>query len=316
MAKRLAVVNFKGGVGKTTLALHIGCYLATRNTAAARVLLVDVDHQSSLSIVALDPDPWERACQAGSTVNRIFSTYTQPGIPLPGLEVIVSNPFGRRYPTIDIVPSQFELDDTEIQLAATNLGTGFVSEWRKRTALCKWLHESGADESYDYVIFDCPPATKIVSQNAIAASHAYAVPVIPDAMSTRGVTHFINLVSSRIDALLKDYLHAPGLPKSDIPPTFVPDTELAGIVISMIQPHGPANTGYLNEHWNNMAALRRQWGSSVLEHVIERATGVAESLGAGWPVFNQTGNANVVNRDLPTMFRDVCQELIQDKLGW
>ena len=35
------------------------------------------------------------------------------------------------------------------------------------------------DEYYDYIIFDCPPATKIISQNAIAASHGYLVPVIP-----------------------------------------------------------------------------------------------------------------------------------------
>lgn len=316
MAKRLAVVNFKGGVGKTTLALHIGCYLATRSSPPARVLLVDVDHQSSLSIVALNPDPWEQACNAGTTIDRVFATYIQPGVALPGQEVIVPTPFGSTYPTINIVPSRFELDDTEIQLAATNLGTGFVSEWRKRTLLCRWLYESGADEAYDYVVLDCPPATKIVSQNAIAASHAYVVPVIPDAMSTRGVTHFVNLVSARIDALLKDYANAPGLPKREIPPTYVPDTLLAGIVISMAQTHGPSSTGYLNEHWNNMAALRRQWGGAVLQHVVERATGVAESLGAGWPVYDQTDNPNVYNRALPNMFRGVCEELIQDRLGW
>lgn len=41
----------------------------------------------------------------------------------------------------------------------------------KRTLICRWLEESGVDDEYDLIIFDCPPATKIVSQNAIAASH-------------------------------------------------------------------------------------------------------------------------------------------------
>src|SRR5947209_6519639 len=254
MAKRLSVINFKGGVGKTTLALHIGCYLAKRkpddDAPDVRVLLVDVDHQSSLSIVAQDPGPWAAACQAGTTVDRVFSTFTHHGTPMPGQEIIVKNPFGGRYPTIDIVPSRFELDDTEIDLASTTFGNPFLSEWKKRTLLCRWLHESGTDDAYDFIIFDCPPATKIVSQNAIAASHAYVVPVIPDAMSTRGVTHFVNLVNTRIDARMKGY--AASIPANEIPATFVPDTLLGGIVISMAQTHGPAATGYINEHSNSM----------------------------------------------------------------
>ena len=50
MAKRISIINFKGGVGKTTLAFHLGAGLAKFHNA--RVLLIDVDHQSSLSIAA------------------------------------------------------------------------------------------------------------------------------------------------------------------------------------------------------------------------------------------------------------------------
>src|SRR5260370_10889630 len=104
MAKRLSVINFKGGVGKTTLALHLGCYLAKRKAddeePNVRVLLVDVDHQSSLSIVAQNPDHWEDACAAGTTVERVFSAFTQQGTPMPGQEIIVMQPFGQQYTTI------------------------------------------------------------------------------------------------------------------------------------------------------------------------------------------------------------------------
>jgi cellulose biosynthesis protein BcsQ len=47
--KRVSVINFKGGVGKTTLSLHLAAFLAREH----RVLMIDVDHQSSLSIVIL-----------------------------------------------------------------------------------------------------------------------------------------------------------------------------------------------------------------------------------------------------------------------
>jgi chromosome partitioning protein len=52
MAKRVSIINFKGGVGKTTLAFHLATGLA-RYYDGTRVLLIDVDHQSSLSILCL-----------------------------------------------------------------------------------------------------------------------------------------------------------------------------------------------------------------------------------------------------------------------
>jgi len=70
---------------------------------------------------------------------------------------------------LDLVPAQFELDDTEIELASTTVGSATVSEWQKRTLLTEWLDKIEASKLYDYVIFDCPPATKLVSQNALAA---------------------------------------------------------------------------------------------------------------------------------------------------
>lgn len=306
MAKRISVINFKGGVGKTTLAVHLGCFLSDQ-ADSAKVLLIDVDHQASLSIITMSPESWETSCGEGNTINRIFSSYSTQGAQMPGSEIITRNPFGIHYPNLDIVPSQFELDDTEVDLAGTNIGNPIFSEWRKRTLLSRWIVDSGADENYDFIIFDCPPATKIVSQNAIVASHAYVVPVIPDPVSARGVTHLVNLIANRIDNRLKGY--AASMPRSEIPISYVPDTQLAGIVISMAQTHGPSASGYINEHWNQMTALRRQWGNIVLNSIIERATGVPESLGAGWPVFNQTENANVTSRDLPGMFNGVCNEL-------
>ena len=61
MAKRISIINFKGGVGKTTLAFHLGTGLAWLYDA--RVLLVDMDHQSSLSILCLGSQGWNKVYQ-------------------------------------------------------------------------------------------------------------------------------------------------------------------------------------------------------------------------------------------------------------
>ena len=95
----------------------------------------------------------------------------------------------KRYSSLDMVPASLQLDDIEIELTATHQGNAIQSEWNKRTLLCRWIEETKLDKLYDYIIFDCPPATKIVSQNAIAASHGYIIPVVPEAVMERGAPH-------------------------------------------------------------------------------------------------------------------------------
>ncbi len=203
--KSVAIINFKGGVGKTTVSYHLAAFLARDH----RVLLIDVDHQSSLSIVVLGSLLWDKCVKEQKTVNRVFESFCNRRIPMPDDEIIIKNVIGERnkndqgyYPNLDFVSAQFELDDTEIDLASTNYGNASLSDWEKRTLLASWLDKVKAHEKYDYVIFDCPPATKIVSQNALAASRSYVIPVIPDDISSRGVTHFRNLVQNKIDGKL------------------------------------------------------------------------------------------------------------------
>src|SRR5206468_8823385 len=130
--------------------------------------------------------------------------------------------------------------DTEIDLASTNYGNANLSDWEKRTLLASWLDNIDAEKHYDYVVFDCPPATKIVSQNALAASDKYIIPVIPDDLSSRGVTHFRNLVQTKIDTKL-DYLRTSArIPAKDTPKNFVPKRTLAGIVPFLVKHAGRA----------------------------------------------------------------------------
>lgn len=309
MAIKVSVINFKGGVGKSTLTFHLAAYLAK----TSRVLVIDVDHQSSLSIVMMGGVLWDEATVAGTTCNSIFASFCNRRIQMPGSEIVHNNILHRRdgrydlYPNLDLVPAQFELDDTEIEMASTTTGSAMLSEWYKRTLMAEWLDKVKADENYDYIIFDCPPATKLVSQNALAASNYFVIPVIPDAMSSRGVTHFRTLVASKIDGKLEFLRSGSSVADKDVPNAYCPKTKMAAIVPFMAKPAGNAASGLTNIHTEQLAALGRQWGNDMIKPVVKHMTGVAEAIDAGWPVWTAYETANI--KKVIPMMRSACEAI-------
>ena len=294
MAKRISIINFKGGVGKTTLAFHLGTGLSAF-MGQERVLLIDVDHQSSLSLLCLGASGWNQAVNSGRTVDSVFRPFVGDDRTLPGSEIIARSPMHSRapdYDRMDLVPASLQLDDTEIELTASHQGNAIHSEWNKRTLLCRWLEETGVDDEYDYIIFDCPPATKIVSQNAIAASHGYIIPVIPEAVMERGAPHLRDMMRSSIDNRLKALA-----PMGDARAMYVPDTQLVGLVITQIQASG-GYSGYTNDHTQHLNSLQRHWGTALLEPYIPQGTGVSAALSDSLPVYNYPQTQNIGRRGI------------------
>lgn len=310
MAKRVSIINFKGGVGKTTLAFHLATGLA-RHHGGSRVLLVDVDHQSSLSVVCLGGVQWQKTSHENQNINQVFQHFTVEASPLPGQEIIFKNPLGHKYQpgygyqSLDLVASTLDLDDTEIELAATLRGNAIASEWNKRTLICRWIEESDIDQNYDYVIFDCPPATKIVSQNAIAASHGYIVPVVPEAVMQLGTPHLIRMIETGIDRRI-DALQGFGNPRS----IYVSPTVLIGMVVTRIKTSG-SSSGYTNDHTQQLESLQQIGGNNLIRPYIEDGVGVSECLTAGIPVYDRASYQNVGRRGFPEMFVDLVGELKQ-----
>jgi len=314
LAKRISIINFKGGVGKTTLAFHLATGLARFHDAS--VLLVDVDHQSSLSTICLTQPGWRRAVADGRTVDAVFRSFGRTSN-FPGDEIIVRSPIqhlvyegtsdrSSRYDDMDIVPARLELDNTEIELTRTVGLDPVRSEWDKRTLLCRWIEETGVDDRYDYIIFDCPPATKIVSQNAVAASHGYIVPVVPEAVMERGAPHLETLMERGIDNMLKA-LALMGDPR----PIHVPDTQLIGLVVTRIEVHGMTDSGYTNIHTTHLEALQSRWGTQLIEPYIVQGVGVVETLTSGNPVYGRAGDPNIerTNVKINEQYEDLTSEL-------
>jgi len=309
MAKRISIINFKGGVGKTALAFHLATGLERYHKE--RVLLVDVDHQSSLSLTIMKPKEWEEAVEKGRTLNAVFEHFTSSGAELPGKEIIYKKPYPYDYPELDLLPATLQLDETEIDLTSTTVGNPVESEWNKRTLICKWLEKNKIDEDYSYIIFDSPPATKIVTQNAIAASHAYVIPVIPDAVSTRGIPHLVGRMFGKIDeklAGLAKYLKGKG---KNLVTTYIPKTQLAAIVIFKIKTSGPSYSGYTLDHTRHLSSISDRYSDYILEPYIVDGVGVPECMTRGLPVYNFPNTQNVRNRGFVKRFKKITEQIKQ-----
>lgn len=300
MAKRVSVINFKGGVGKTTFAFEFAAGLARYH--GARVLAVDMDHQSSLSLLCLRAPGWDAVVQSGEAIDKIFRSFVKDGVQMPGKEIIHGTALNsNHYSGLKIAPATLQLDDIEIELTATHRGNAVESEWNKRTLMCRWLEENEVDSEFDYIIFDCPPATKIVSQNAIAASHGYILPVVPEAVMERGAPHLAQMVRTGIDAKLNGISQF-GDPRA----MFVPETQLIGVVVTRIQ-SSAGYSGYTDDHTQHLASLQRRWGENLMEPYVPYGTGVSQALSASVPVYDRATTQNIGGRRIHTAYRELTE---------
>lgn len=306
MAKRISIINFKGGVGKTTFAFQFAAGLVRFHDA--RVLLIDMDHQSSLSIVCLTAQVWTKIVNANHTVNEVFKPFIGQGTAFPDKSIIEHKAIKQvshlsTYDKLDLVPASLQLDDIEIDLTASHHGNAIHSEWDKRTLICRWLEEANVDKDYDYIIFDCPPATKIVSQNAIAASHGYIIPVVPEAVMERGAPHLAAMIKNGIDARLKE-LASLGIKRK----MHVPDTELVGVVITRIRTHR-GYSGYTDDHTRHLESLSKRWKTMLIKPYIEEGTGVSQALDENVPVYDRAATQNIGGRGLHRMYEQLTDAL-------
>ena len=225
---------------------------------------------------------------------------------MPDDDIIINSPMRSvhsDYDSMDIAPASLQLDNIEIELTASYYGSPTYSEWNKRTLMCRWIEEAGIDDRYDYIIFDCPPATKIVSQNAIAASHGYIIPVVPEAVMERGAPHLDDMIRTGIDGRLQ-YLSSQGEKRA----MYVPDTRLVGLAITRIQISG-GYSGYTNDHTQHLRSLASRWGNDLIKPYILQGVGVSEALARGRPVYKSRDTQNVLKREIDKKFIELTNEI-------
>jgi chromosome partitioning protein len=161
----LAIVNQKGGVGKTTTAVNLATALAA---VKKRVLLIDFDPQGNASTGL-----------GISRQNRRVTSYDVLLADVSVVEAAIPTPI----PLLSLVPSSVDLSGAEIELVEVA-----GREFRLRKAL------DGIAGAYDYVLIDCPPSLGLLTLNALVAAHAVLVPLQCEFYALEGLSHLVRTV--------------------------------------------------------------------------------------------------------------------------
>jgi chromosome partitioning protein len=234
--KVVSVINYKGGVGKTSLTANLAAQLAWENR---RVLLLDLDAQASLTFSFISPDIWETTFSNKKTVKAWFESLDS-GKPI-SLASLIDTP--KRVETslkgkgkLDIIYSHLGLINVDLELA-TKLGGANIGQAKKNfitvhRRLADGIASDLANKNYDLVLIDCPPNFNIVTKTAIIASDYILVPARPDYLSTLGISYLLRSV----DGLVKDYNDYAEV--KDGAPTPKISPKVLGVVFTMIQEYG------------------------------------------------------------------------------
>ena len=187
--RTVSVVNMKGGVGKSTTVASLAEVLSSEGL---RVLVIDLDPQSNVSMMLAGQDRWIELRQNGQTIDEYFNQYVYGGEPKFFRQFIagrVSDIAGD--PPLDLLISTPEFRYIERHALEKWVSQGFdIRQLNTRFSRLTASAIENVSESYDLVLFDCPPGISMFAEAAIELSEFIVIPTIPDYVSRLGIFAF------------------------------------------------------------------------------------------------------------------------------
>jgi chromosome partitioning protein len=251
--KIVAIANQKGGVGKTTTAVNLGAALAE---IGRRILIIDLDPQanatSSFGLQAVEQTSlYEPLIGDASIIERIFPTERE---------------------ALFIVPSDLDLAGAEVEIARMP---------NHLTRLAETLQPLHVDETFDFVLLDCPPSLGILMTNALAAADELLTPIQCEYFALEGLVKIVRLIEQVRDSGANKRL------------------QLGGIVMTMYD-------GRTNLSEQVVAEVRQHFGERVYQTVIPRSVRLSEAPSFGKSILEYAPSGAAAEA-----YRALAREFIQ-----
>ncbi len=232
--KIVAIANQKGGVGKTTSAVNLSVALAEKGQ---RILLLDLDPQgnatSSLGMQELASESiYESLISAVPVAEKVLPT---------------------RIENLFLIPADLDLAGAEVEIARMT---------DHLTRLAQALAKFRQDQTFDYILIDCPPSLGILMTNALAAADEILAPIQCEYFALEGLVKIVRVVEQVRDSGANDHVQIAGI----LMTMFNSRTNLSSQVVSEVRQHFGERVYKMIVPRSVRLSEAPSFGKSILEH--------------------------------------------------